>query len=156
MLMNTHRILTLALMLLAGISYRSAAASDGAPLPKLSVVPFTQVEIKDSFWSPRRETNRLVSIPVNLAMLEKSGNLRNFDLAAARATNGFTGPVFMDSDVYKALEAASYSLATPADPELDKRQAGVMRVWLPSAPPLPKVGGLETQAKGTEFDEDSP
>jgi hypothetical protein len=154
--MNTHRILTIALMLLAGVSYRSAAAADAAPLLKLSAVPFTQVEIQDSFWSPRRETNRLVSIPVNLAMLEKSGNLRNFDLAAARATHGFTSPVFMDSDVYKALEAASYSLATPADPELDKRQAGAMRVWLPSAPPLPKVGGLETQAQVTEFDEDSP
>src|ERR1035437_60497 len=99
MLMKTHGILTIALLLLAAMGYRSAAAADAAPLPKLSAVPFTQVEIEDSFWSPRRETNRLVSIPVNLAMLEKSGNLRNFELAAARATNGFTGPVFMDSDV---------------------------------------------------------
>lgn len=126
MLMKTHGILTIALLLLAAMGYRSAAAADAAPLPKLSAVPFTQVEIEDSFWSPRRETNRLVSIPVNLAMLEKSGNLRNFELAAARATNGFTGPVFMDSDVYKALEAASYSLATHPDPELDKRLDGII------------------------------
>src|SRR6516162_1272384 len=98
----------------------SLAAAD-QPLVKLRAVPFTDVQIHDSFWSPRQEVNRTVSIPLNLAMLEKSGNLKNLELAAARATSGFSGPVFMDSDVYKALEAASYSLATHPDPALEKR-----------------------------------
>ena len=31
------------------------------------------------------------------------------------------GPVYMDSDLYKALEAASYSLATYRDPALERR-----------------------------------
>jgi uncharacterized protein len=92
-----------------------------APLAKLRAVPFTEVKIQDAFWSPRRETNRLASIPVNLENLEKSGNLENLRLAAKRATSGFQGPVFMDSDVYKALEAAAYSLATDPDPVLDRR-----------------------------------
>ena len=109
----------LAWMMLAGLSASVAGADE--PLVKLHAVPFTDVQIHDSFWSPRQEINRTVSIPVNLEMLEKSGNLKNLELAAARATNGFTGPVFMDSDVYKALEAASYSLATHPDPALDKR-----------------------------------
>ncbi len=95
--------------------------SSPAPLSKLRPVPFTQVQIRDSFWAPRQETNRVATIPVNLAMLEKSGNIRNFELAAAKATNGFSGPVFMDSDVYKALESASYSLATHPDRELEAR-----------------------------------
>src|SRR5512133_1160892 len=90
-----------------------------APLLKLRQVPFTQVQIRDSFWAPRQETNRAASIPVNLEMLEKSGNIHNLELAAEKATNGFEGPVFMDSDVYKALEAASYSLATHPDPDLE-------------------------------------
>jgi DUF1680 family protein len=98
----------------------SLEAAD-APLVKLRAVPFTDVQIRDSFWGPRQEINRTVSIPLNLDMLEKSGNLRNLDLAAARAKSGFTGPVFMDSDVHKALEAASYSLATHPDPVLAKR-----------------------------------
>jgi DUF1680 family protein len=88
---------------------------------KLRAVPFTEVQINDSFWSPRRETNRLVSIPVNFENLEKSKNIENLRLAGKRATEGFTGPVFMDSDIYKALEAAAYSLATHRDPALDKK-----------------------------------
>jgi DUF1680 family protein len=95
--------------------------SAGVPLVKLRAVPFTEVKITDAFWAPRQETNRLASIPVNLDNLEKSGNLQNLRLAAQKATSGFQGPVFMDSDVYKALEAASYSLATHPDPALDKR-----------------------------------
>jgi DUF1680 family protein len=108
--------------LLAGVilSPQLATALD-SPLLKLRAVPFTDVKITDSFWAPRQETNRIASIPVNLENLEKAGNLQNFRLAARQATSGFQGPVFMDSDVYKALEAASYSLATHPDPDLEKR-----------------------------------
>ncbi len=90
-------------------------------LIKLHGVPFTQVVIDDRFWAPRRETNRVGSIPVNLAMLKQSGNIHNFELAAAGVHAGYSGPVFMDSDLYKGLEAASYSLATDPDPALDRR-----------------------------------
>src|ERR1044071_703911 len=97
-----------------------ARAAD-APLLKLHAVPFTDVKLTDNFWLPKQETNRLASIPVNLENLEKAGNLEDLRLAAQKATKGFTGPVFMDSDVYKALEAASYSLATHRDPALEKQ-----------------------------------
>jgi len=96
------------------------AAGAGAPRG-LRAVPFTDVTVTDSFWAPRREANRTVSIPVNLDNLEKSGNLENLRLAAKKATAGYQGPVFMDSDVYKALEAAAYSLATDPDPVLAAR-----------------------------------
>src|SRR5208337_105293 len=86
------------------------------PLLKLRPVPFKDVTIQDSFWAPRRETNRVASIPFSLQKLEEAGNLEDMRLAARGATNGFRGPVFMDSDLYKALEAASYSLATDPDP----------------------------------------
>ncbi len=109
----------LALALLASAAVPSLAAD--APLLKLRPVPFTDVQIHDSFWSPRQEVNRTASLPLNFEMLEKSGNIRNLELAAAKATSGFTGPVFMDSDVHKALEAASYSLASHPDPALEKR-----------------------------------
>jgi DUF1680 family protein len=102
------------------LSMKAAAAGD-LGFVKLKQVPFTDVTIADSFWAPRRETNRVASIPVNLANLEKAKNLENLRLAARHETKGYTGPVFMDSDVYKALEAASYSLATHPDPALDKQ-----------------------------------
>ncbi|MEI2722690.1 MAG: beta-L-arabinofuranosidase domain-containing protein [Verrucomicrobiota bacterium] len=97
-------------------------SSPAAPaLAKLRPVPFTDVKIADAFWLPRQETNRVASLPVNLENLEKAGNLEDLRLAAQGATNGYRGPVFMDSDLYKALEAASYSLAIHPDPALEKQ-----------------------------------
>jgi uncharacterized protein len=90
-------------------------------LLKLREVPFTQVQIRDRFWAPRREVNRKVSLTHSLDMLEKAGNVRNFELAAEGKHEGYSGPVFMDSDLYKTLEAVSYSLATDPDPALDRR-----------------------------------
>lgn len=87
----------------------------------LQAIPFTQVQINDAFWAPRRAANRDISLPLSLDKLAESGNLRNLELAAARATEGFVGPVFADSDVYKALEAVAYSLATDPDPVLEGR-----------------------------------
>jgi DUF1680 family protein len=116
------RVIGLCFLSLPGVT----AAAAEAPLLKLQAVPFVDVTITDSFWLPRQETNRLASIPVNLDNLEKAGNLENFRLAARKATNGFQGPVFMDSDVYKALEAASYSLAAHPDPRLEWRLDGII------------------------------
>ncbi len=82
----------------------SGSDAEPAPLLKLRAVPFTQVRIRDSFWAARQETNRVAAIAINLAMLEKAGNIHNFELAAAGATNGYSGPVFMDSDLYKGLD----------------------------------------------------
>lgn len=110
-----------ALAPLSGAEPAASSAPGGLEAVHLRAVPFTQVEIRDAFWSPRRATNRLASIPVNLENLEKSGNLENLRLAGEGKREGFQGPVFMDSDIYKALEAAAYSLATDPDPALDRR-----------------------------------
>ncbi len=110
-------------LILGGLAFLGcpalALAAD-APLARLRQIPFTDVQIRDAFWSPRQETNRTASLPLNFEMLEKSGNIRNLEVAAARARSGFTGPVFMDSDIYKAIEAASYALASHPDPVLEK------------------------------------
>ena len=95
--------------------------SGGSPIVKLSAVPFTHVSVTDRFWAPRREANRKVSIPTSFDMLEKAGNMRNFDLAAGGKREGYSGPVFMDSDAYKAIEAAAYSLAEHRDAALERR-----------------------------------
>lgn len=92
-----------------------------APVVNLKPVIFTEVKIHDKFWSPRIETNRTVSIPHSLKMLEESGTIRNFEIAARRERTGFTGLVFQDSDLYKSLEAAAYSLANHPDLALEKK-----------------------------------
>ena len=104
----------------------SGIDAEPAPLLKLRPVPFTQVRIRDSFWAARQETNRVAAIAINLAMLEKAGNIHNFELAAAGATNGYSGPVFMDSDLYKGLESVAYSLAIHPDADLERRLEAII------------------------------
>ncbi|NPV46476.1 MAG: glycoside hydrolase family 127 protein [Armatimonadetes bacterium] len=85
---------------------------------RLSPVPFTAVSITDSFWAPRLATNRDVTLPAEYAQLQQTGRIDAFDLSWKPGME----PVphyFWDSDVAKWIEAASYSLATHPDPELD-------------------------------------
>lgn len=107
---------------LAGFAVMSHASTTST----LQAVPFTNVRIADRFWTPRQETNRNVSIPHSLDMLERAGNLHDLDLAAAGKHSDYKGPVFIDSDLYKALEAASYSLSTHPDAALEKRVDAVI------------------------------
>jgi DUF1680 family protein len=90
-------------------------------MSKIEPVPFTDVTIQDRFWAPRQEVNRTVTVEHCLQMLEEAGNLDNFRLAAAGKHEGYHGPVYMDSDLYKVLEGISYTLATHPDPALDRR-----------------------------------
>ena len=82
---------------------------------------FMDVRVDDSFWSPRIETNREVTIEYQYDQLEESGTLENFRRAAAGQSGEFNGMWFQDSDAYKWLEAASYVLATENDPDLKER-----------------------------------
>lgn len=118
----------LALLACASLAPLATFAASEPALARLRPVPFTEVRIEDSFWAPRRETNRLASIPFSLRELEEAGNLENLRLAARGTTNRFQGPVFMDSDVYKALEAAAYSIATHPDAALESQLDDIIRV----------------------------
>ncbi len=97
------------------------ASDDGlealAPPGVLVPVPFTRVEIEDTFWSPRLETVSRQTIPHVLEMCEKTGRIANFDRAAGTADGAHQGYFFDDSDVYKALEGAIYQNALRPDPE---------------------------------------
>ena len=55
----------------------------------------------------------------NIELLESSEHLANFRRAAGKQDGPFYGLYFNDTDVYKWLEAAAWSLAVDYDPELD-------------------------------------
>jgi len=87
-------------------------------------VPFTAIHLNDAFWVPRLETNRLTTIPYAFEKCEESDRMNNFSRAAAvlrgenisdRKPPGFP---FDDTDPYKVLEGASFSLAVQPDPKL--------------------------------------
>lgn len=86
-------------------------------MKRLRPISFAQVAIEDAFWAPRQQTNTRATLPHLFAELERAGNIPNLRLAAEGAREGYQGPVYMDSDLYKALEAAAYVLHThPDDP----------------------------------------
>lgn len=81
-------------------------------------VPFTSVHIDDQFWTPRLETNRKVTLPYNFKKCEETGRIQNFAIAGGLVEGEFEGIYFNDSDVFKVIEGASYSLQVNDDPEL--------------------------------------
>ena len=109
----------LAVGLVVGVSARATAAP-GADYP-IRPVPFTAVEIKDGFWSPRLETNRAVTVRHDFDKCETTGRIANFAVAGGLAKGDFVGLFgFNDSDVYKVIEGASYSLRLRPDSGLER------------------------------------
>ncbi|MFC1960903.1 glycoside hydrolase family 127 protein [Chloroflexota bacterium] len=82
-------------------------------------VPFTQVTIQDNFWQPRLETNRQVTIPYDFEKCEETGRIDNFSKAAGQMDGPHEGLHFNDSDVFKIIEGAAYSLQVHPDPGLE-------------------------------------
>jgi len=89
-------------------------------------VSFTEVKLSDGFWSPRLETNRTVTIPYAFEQCENTGRVKNFEQAALVNSGEIehgdfcSAYTFDDSDLFKIMEGASYSLKVKYDPELDK------------------------------------
>ncbi len=86
----------------------------------IKAVDFTNVKLTDKFWLPRIETNRLVTIPASFARCESTGRVKNFDMAAARQGKFCTIFPFDDTDIYKTIEGASFSLAVHPDKALQR------------------------------------
>ncbi len=82
-------------------------------------VPFTAVQLEDAFWLPRIETNRTVTIPFAMQKNRETGRINNLAIAAGRADGRYQGRRFNDTDVYKVMEGAAYSLAVHPDPVLE-------------------------------------
>lgn len=83
-------------------------------------VPFTSVKITDNFWGPRIKTNRDVTIPVAIEQSLITGRIKNFEIAGGLAQGSFCSEfTFDDTDIYKIIEAASYSLQTIPDARLE-------------------------------------
>ena len=95
-------------------------------------VPFTKVHLNDVFWAPRIETNRTSSIPAAFQQCELTGRVNLFE-RAAKALKGEPlentrppGYPFDDTDVYKVIEGASYTLSVTPDPKLDAYVDGLI------------------------------
>jgi DUF1680 family protein len=100
---------------------RVSPAPEAATGYPIRAVPLAAVTIDDHFWAPRLQTNDRVTIPHILQQNEATGRVANFARAAHKAPGPYQGRRFNDTDVYKIIEAASYSLVHRPDPALDRQ-----------------------------------
>jgi len=98
---------------------KSGMDNQGYPI---TPIPFTHVQVSDNFWLPRIEQNHNVTIPYAIDKLYETGRVRNFKIAAGLEKGDFqTQYPFDDTDVYKVIEGASYSLQIYPDKKLQAR-----------------------------------
>lgn len=116
------RALTIALAatVAAGVyaQKQTSAIHSGYPIDP---VPFTSVRVTDNFWGQRLRASREVTIPLAFSKCEETGRYENF-VKAAHPSDDYKveGFSFDDTDVYKTIEGASYSLLTYPDKKLVK------------------------------------
>ena len=90
-----------------------------SPHALLRPVPISAVELNDHFWQPRRQINRMQTIPSQYDHCEATGRIDNFRRASGKRPDlPFQGIFFNDSDVYKWLEAACWTLASDDDAQI--------------------------------------
>jgi DUF1680 family protein len=94
----------------------------------IAALPFTAVEVNDPFWSPRIEINRTVTVPYDFQKCEETGRISNFAKAGGLEPGAHEGIFFNDSDVFKVIEGAAYSLMLHPDPALDAYIDEVIRL----------------------------
>jgi uncharacterized protein len=123
--MKAIAALTAIAVLLPGEFLRAQSGASANRDYPVKPVPFTSVHVNDAFWAPRIETNRKVTIPFAFQKDEETGRVDLF-VRAAKALRGEPldnrkppGYPFDDTDVYKVIEGASYSLSVHPDPKLE-------------------------------------
>jgi DUF1680 family protein len=134
---NARRVLitlTLAVALAPGTLRAQSPGTSRTPPRDYPVQPvsFTAVHFNDAFWLPRIEVNRAVTIPFAFEKCEESKRVYNFERAAAvlrgekLEDKSPPGYPFDDTDVYKVIEGAAYTLSVKPDPKLEAYLDGLI------------------------------
>jgi uncharacterized protein len=107
------------ILFLAIVFYSAALFAQQKDYP-IKAVDFTKVKLTDNFWLPRIKTNHMVTIPASFERCDKTGRVKNFQMAAIHSGKFCTIYPFDDTDIYKTIEGASFSLSLFPDPALKK------------------------------------
>ncbi len=111
---------------ICGIQAQKKTENGGYPI---TPVPFTSVKVTDTFWGQRLKASREVTIPLAFSKCEETGRYENFVKAANPSPEYIVGGLsFDDTDVYKTIEGASYSMQTYPDKKLDKYIDSVLKI----------------------------
>lgn len=110
---------TLFLILLVGSSSCTSQGEKTLQDYPITPVEFTQVNLQHGFWKSWVNTAVHHTIPFSFQKCEETGRVDNFIFAAGIREGKYQGEYgFNDSDPYKIMEGASYSLMLEENPEL--------------------------------------
>ena len=120
-------LLLLGTLIVSSMEAKENVKNGGYPI---SQVPFTSVKVvSGTFWGQRLKASRDVTIPLAFKKCEETGRYDNFFKAAHPSTKYKVGGYsFDDTDVYKTIEGASYSLQTYPDPILKNYIDSVLNI----------------------------
>lgn len=84
-------------------------------------VSFNDVQLQDTFWASRIRTNTEVTVPIAFKHCESTGRIANFKIAGGliEGDKFMSESPFDDSDVFKIIEGAAYTLSAQRDPRLE-------------------------------------
>ncbi len=122
----------------------------------ISQVNIQNVKLTDEFWLPIIKRVQEKTIEYAIKKCEEEGRLDNFLIAGKQKEGTVKGQMpFDDTDIYKIIEGASYSLISAPNPTLDKlldsligivkvgqEKDGYLTTWRtinPAKPPAPWV-----------------
>lgn len=106
-------------LLLSCSTQKEETKANHAEYP-ISGVAFSKVQLYDNFWLTKIEINRTATIPASFEKCEETGRLENFLIAGGKMEGKVRGDMpFDDTDVYKIIEGAAYSMTTIPDVKLD-------------------------------------
>lgn len=111
-------IMAVVLVLFQGCSMTEVQNQAQADYP-ITPVDFTRVKLQDGFWKSWVSTAVQQTIPFAFQKCDETGRINNFIYAGGIEEGKFEGSYgFNDSDLYKIMEGAAYSLLLDEDPEL--------------------------------------
>ncbi len=115
--MNRIAVILIASVILASCG-NNPASQDTEQTGWLVTPSLQAVSVTDDFWKPIIDRNRTITIPYIFEKCEETGRIDNFAIAGGLKKGKHTGERYNDSDVFKIIEGACYSLLEAPDPEL--------------------------------------
>ncbi|KAA6350124.1 Non-reducing end beta-L-arabinofuranosidase [termite gut metagenome] len=147
--------------------YGQEAYKDNADYP-IQQVSLSQVNLTDAFWLPKIQTIQKKTIQYAFDKCDTEGRFENF-ITAGKAIKGEKGTTrgkmpFDDTDVYKTIEGAAYSLISAPDPALDhyldsiisiirlgQEPDGYLTTWRTIDPMHPSAGWVKPGNRWTDL-----
>ncbi|MGQ9631736.1 MAG: glycoside hydrolase family 127 protein [bacterium] len=117
-----------------GVSWEEVGVVSTArsPFCKLRPVPIRAVRMGSGFWKARMDTNTEVTLSKQMEKLRGRGTLENFLRVYGKSDADFRGLCFDDSDLYKWVEAASWTLQSYDAPEIKRMIDEVIEIIEPA------------------------